>query len=95
MTIIEYLDSSSSSKVSLVGAILKGEHALRKNLECDQIYYVLSGTGSATVDGESSELSAGDVVFIGANSTHQLQGDLELLIVNGPAYDFAQTQLIQ
>lgn len=81
--------------MSVVGATLTGNHSLRRNNECDQVYYVVNGTGSVVVDGQRNELSPGDAVFIASGSTHAVDGDLELLIINGPAFDFNQTEVLE
>lgn len=94
LTILEYFPASLSGKLSVVAARLNGEHTLRRNLECDQVYYVLDGTGTITVDGQVDSLAKDDGVFVGAGQVHSLQGTLELLIINGPAYDPAQTEVL-
>lgn len=94
LTIFEYFPADVSARLSVVAATLAGRHSLRKNLECDQAYFVVAGTGTAVVDGTSYDLAAGDVVFIPAKAVHELSGSLDLLIINGPAYDPAQTEVL-
>jgi len=49
----------------------------------DQWLYVRSGEGRATVDGESIDLAAGDLLVIEAGETHEIEatdsGPLEML----------------
>lgn len=94
MTITDYFPATASQKLSVVSAHLVGEHSLRLNKECDQVYYVLEGTGSITVDDEQNSLSKGDAVLIKSGQKHALHGELELLIINGPSYDFTQTEIL-
>lgn len=94
MTILNYFSPTASSKVSLVAAELNGEHSLRRNNDCDQIYYVLGGKGIIDVDNDESPLQKGDAVLILAGQTHRIVGNLELLIVNGPAFDPNQTEVL-
>ena len=48
----------------------------------DEIYYVLSGRGSMTVDGETFEVGAGDAILTRPGSSHGLEqvGDEDLVI---------------
>jgi mannose-6-phosphate isomerase-like protein (cupin superfamily) len=54
----------------------------------DEIYYVLSGTGTVKLDGESSRLQPGSVVVIPAGVSHALEADpgqeLEFVIFGSP-----------
>lgn len=43
--------------------------------ESDQWLYVVSGSGVATVDGESVRLDAGDIVHVEAGETHAIEND--------------------
>jgi mannose-6-phosphate isomerase-like protein (cupin superfamily) len=59
----------------------------------DEIYYVISGTGTVTLDEETSSLRPGSVVVIPAGVTHSLQategGELELVIFGAPPIPIA------
>jgi mannose-1-phosphate guanylyltransferase len=54
----------------------------------DEIYYVISGTGTVTLDGEASPLRPGSVVVIPAGVTHSLAAaegeELEFVILGTP-----------
>jgi mannose-6-phosphate isomerase-like protein (cupin superfamily) len=56
--------------------------------ESDQWLYVVSGTGTATVEGESYDLQDGTLVLIEAGETHEITGDgdapLETINVYAP-----------
>ncbi len=43
----------------------------------DEVYYVLSGTGTVTLDGKAYPLRPGSVVVIPAGASHDLQVDAE------------------
>ncbi|MFC6939165.1 cupin domain-containing protein [Salinirubellus sp. GCM10025818] len=43
--------------------------------ESDQWLYVVSGTGTATVEGESYDLQDGTLVLVEAGETHEITGD--------------------
>lgn len=47
------------------------------HLASDQWLYVVSGTGTATVEGEAYELAAGTLVLIEAGETHEITNDGE------------------
>jgi quercetin dioxygenase-like cupin family protein len=54
----------------------------------DEIYYVLSGEGTVTLDGRTNRLRPGSVVVIPAGVSHSLQADpgqeLEFVIFGSP-----------
>ncbi|WP_226022119.1 cupin domain-containing protein [Halomicrobium salinisoli] len=50
-----------------------------RHRESDQWLFVASGTGTATVDGEAVDLSAGDLLRIEAGETHEIVAGDELL----------------
>lgn len=54
----------------------------------DEVYYVLSGTGAVTLDGQAHTLRPGSVVVIPAGVSHALQVDpgqeLEFVIFGSP-----------
>ena len=56
-----------------------GEHRNDK----DEIYYVLSGRGDLTLDGQRREIGPGDAVLTRSGSTHALEqrGDEDLVII--------------
>jgi mannose-6-phosphate isomerase-like protein (cupin superfamily) len=55
----------------------------------DEIYVVISGTGRITIEGREHEVGPGSVIFVAAGDEHRFHGftgDLEILVVFGPAY---------
>jgi mannose-6-phosphate isomerase-like protein (cupin superfamily) len=54
----------------------------------DEIYYILSGSGTVTLDGQSTPVRPGSVVVIPTGTKHSLQAadnqELEILIVGTP-----------
>lgn len=49
----------------------------------DEVYYVVEGSASFTVDGETTPIAAGDVLFVAAHADHNFHDiteDLELLV---------------
>ena len=54
----------------------------------DEIYYVLSGSGSIHVSGEDRQVSSGSVIFVKAGADHRFHSitqDLVLLVFFSPA----------
>lgn len=53
----------------------------------DEIYYVISGRASFSVEGSSRPVQPGDVIYVAAGEVHQFEDideDLKLLVVFGP-----------
>lgn len=54
----------------------------------DEVYYIVSGQGSIVVNGESRQVQAGSVVFVGANIEHRfhtITEDMSILVFFAPA----------
>lgn len=53
--------------------------------EMTEFYYVLSGGGTITLDGEVREITAGDLVVIKPGVWHTSDGEMDVLILGVPA----------
>lgn len=53
--------------------------------EMTEFYYVLSGGGTISVDGEIREITAGDLVVIKPGVWHTSDGEMDVLILGVPA----------
>ena len=53
--------------------------------EMTEFYYVLSGGGTMTLDGEKKEIRAGDIVVIKPGVWHTSDGEMDVLILGVPA----------
>jgi len=53
--------------------------------EMTEFYYVLSGGGTITLDGEKREITAGDLVVIKPGTWHTSDGEMDVLILGVPA----------
>jgi mannose-6-phosphate isomerase-like protein (cupin superfamily) len=51
----------------------------------DEVYYVISGNGIMSLDGEQIELHPGVVVYVPRGVKHKAKGDLTVLVVCIPA----------
>jgi quercetin dioxygenase-like cupin family protein len=53
--------------------------------EMTEFYYVLSGGGTITLDGEKRAITAGDLVVIKPGTWHTSDGEMDVLILGVPA----------
>ena len=53
--------------------------------EMTEYYYVLTGGGTITLDGEKQSITAGDLVVIKPGTWHTSAGEMEVLILGVPA----------
>jgi quercetin dioxygenase-like cupin family protein len=53
--------------------------------EMTEFYYVLTGGGTITLDGEKKEIAAGDMIVIKPGVWHTSDGEMEVLILGVPA----------
>src|SRR5437588_7009617 len=54
---------------------------LHYHARTDEIYYVIEGKGTMTLDGEEVELHQGVVVYVPRGVKHKAHGDLTVLVV--------------
>lgn len=78
-------------RYSLAHATVKpGETTYRHRLATSEVYYILSGQGRMTIDHESADLTAGDVIEIPPKATQSIsntgQTDLVFLCIVDPAW---------
>jgi mannose-6-phosphate isomerase-like protein (cupin superfamily) len=50
-----------------------------------EYYYVLTGSGTITLDGEKMPIAAGDLIVIKPLTWHTSEGEMEVLIMGVPA----------
>ncbi len=61
----------------------------------DEVYYIVSGRGAITVEGEDREVQAGSVVYVKAGDGHKfhsIKEELRIIVFFAPSeYSLAQT----
>jgi quercetin dioxygenase-like cupin family protein len=73
--------------LSMTWVALRGRHRRLVCHESDRVYYVLSGSASLRLgDSPAESLNAGDSVFIPRGTAYDLDGDIDYLVMNGPAF---------
>ena len=65
--------------------ILDSRRHYHKN--CTEVYYILEGSGTMELDGESVALTPGTVVYIPAGTRHRGYGDFTTIVVGTPAFE--------
>jgi mannose-6-phosphate isomerase-like protein (cupin superfamily) len=86
--------TSAIQKCSLAEEVLPPGAAVGRHFhrETEEIYYILSGAGEMTVSGETTEVSAGDAVYIPVNNVHSLKNTgaepMKIMLVCGAAHSF-------
>ncbi len=73
--------------LSLTWISLRGRHRRLVCHESDRVYYILDGQGSfALGDAPPARAQAGDCVFIPRGLPYAFEGDIDYLVMNGPAF---------
>ena len=73
--------------LSLTWISLRGRHRRLVCHESDRVYYILAGSGSfALGDAPSAQAQVGDCVFIPRGMPYAFEGDIDYLVMNGPAF---------
>ena len=62
------------------------EHGTAVNTKVTEIVYVLQGSGSVTVNGVFTALTAGDVISVAVGEAVFWEGELSLVIACSPAW---------
>lgn len=57
--------------------------------KCNEVYYILEGSGKMELDGETVELTPGTTVYIPAGTRHRGYGDFKTVVVGTPAFEEA------
>ena len=91
-------DVTHSEALTLGIAKIPPNEALREHRHLqEEIYLLLEGTGSVTIDGETRPVGAGTSVFIPSNAAHSCEntgeGDLRFAYVF-PADSFAEVEYV-
>ena len=73
--------------LSMTWVALRGRHRRLVCHESDRVYYILSGGASFRLGGQPAEsVSAGDSVLIPRGTAYDLEGEIDYLVMNGPAF---------
>ncbi len=96
-TIRSILDRTNApvEKQSLAEATMKPGQATDRHYHklSEELYFLLEGTASMEIDGESREVGPGDAILIPTGAWHQITAktDLRFLCCCAPPYEHADT----
>jgi mannose-6-phosphate isomerase-like protein (cupin superfamily) len=66
---------------------IKADSQVHYHKKMTELYYVLEGTGTMELDGQSHPIKPGDAIMIKPGCRHRAVGNLKVLIVPVPAFD--------
>jgi mannose-6-phosphate isomerase-like protein (cupin superfamily) len=73
--------------LSVTWISLRGRHRRIVCRESDRVYYILSGSASFVLgEAPPQQATAGDSVFIPRGTAYDFAGDIDYLVMNGPAF---------
>ena len=73
--------------MSMTWIRLKGRHRRLLCHESDRVYYILAGSAEFRLgDRPAEKTSAGDSVFIPRGTPYDFDGEIDYLVMNGPAF---------
>ena len=74
-------------QISVTWTRIWGHHDRVVNETSDRVYYVISGSARFQVgDGTVEPVSDGDFVFIPHGVGYEFEGEMEYIVMNGPAF---------
>ncbi|MBI2233330.1 MAG: AraC family ligand binding domain-containing protein [Candidatus Aenigmarchaeota archaeon] len=83
---------------SFATALIDGRYPEEKqvtNLECEEIYYVISGSGTVHSEKGNFEINEGDLYFFEKGEVYWVEGDkLLLALVNAPKWTPEQHKVV-
>ena len=85
--IVNILTSASCAQISIARANLQGHHGPTANLSSLRAYYILDGRADVTIDGCTLAASKGDVIVVPTGAIHEIDGHVEYLVINTPAFN--------
>lgn len=77
-----YVQHSTDVPFNFLRIEVDGRHKTRKVIAGIRNYYVASGSGCFTIEGEGYEVIAGDLITIQSDELYSYQGKMELLEFN-------------
>lgn len=80
-----------AARYSLARAVVKaGESSTSHKLKTSEAYYVLAGKGRMSINNESADVKAGDLIYIPPHAVQHIEnigsGDLAFLCIVDPAW---------
>jgi len=91
----EYPSTNSSFAISKIEGRYP-EKGKSKNLECEQAYYVISGSGTIYSEKGNFEIEKGDLYYFTKEEAYHVIGkNLEVCILNSPKWNLEQYILIE
>ena len=76
-----------SEDISVTWARIHGHHTRMVTHASDRVYYIISGRATFELDGQTpADVSAGDLVFIRRGTPYVFDGEMDYLVLNGPAF---------
>ena len=84
-TVNNLIDKAISPDVSLATTKASDYHE-KETTPYNRIYYVLNGELELTINGEVSKLRSGDSCFISKDTTYEMRGTFEAVVINQPAF---------
>jgi mannose-6-phosphate isomerase-like protein (cupin superfamily) len=75
------------SGLSVTWIALHGRHTRSLCRESDRVYYILAGSADFVLgDAPPERATAGDCIFIPRGTAYSLEGEVDYLVMNGPAF---------
>jgi len=76
-----------SKNISLALGEVRGFHGTFLNRKSERVYFILSGSGSISIEGRKFSVSQEDCVLVPVNSKHSIEGEMRYLVIDSPPFD--------
>ncbi len=84
--VTQILSSDEIDNLSVSIVEISGKNKKIINKRGDAAYYVIAGSGFFTIDGNKTNVSKGDLVFISRGTPYFDEGNLKMVAINTPRY---------
>lgn len=88
-----------SKNLSFATSLINGRYPTEKratNTECEEVYFVMSGSGTVHTDKGNFEISVGDLYYFEIDEAYWVEGvELSLALINSPRWMPEQHKIVE
>lgn len=82
-----YISKDDFPNMTCSYIVVTGVHGKIKSSVNDRIYYIIRGEGEFVINDRTVKVRESDVIVIPRNTAYDYRGNMEMLLVNSPAFE--------
>ena len=84
---VEYSTKKDFPNASVAFMVVSGRHGKNKNMKSDRVYIIKAGSGKFVIDEKGTEVGKNDVIIIPKGTPYDFMGEMQLFLVDTPAFE--------